>query len=354
MDFTPALGRLYGRPVTPLDVVTLKGDASSRRYHRLVLPAGLPEPTLVAMELPEDATRSDELTAGAPPPELPFLTVQRDFLARGLRVPAVRLAAVAERLILLEDLGDETLERRLLASEPAGRERWYEAAVDLLAAMHDAWREIPAGCLAATRAFDVTLLRSELDHYREWGLEAWTGRVLPAPLRAALDAEFDALAADLAALPTGFVHRDYQSRNLMVLGAEPTDANLAIIDFQDALTGPRVYDLVALLADSYLDRSDDLVERLAQRYARRRGLDAGPVLAELHLVAVQRKLKDGGRFVFIDRVRHNPSFLPHVELSFALVRRHLARLPDRARLAELLAAADPRRFGPDAPAASAG
>ena len=104
------------------------------------------------------------------------------------------------------------------------------------------------------------------------------------------------------------MHRDYQSRNLMVRAGEA----LCWIDFQDALLGPRVYDLVALLNDSYQVFDRAFVEARLDDYARARGLDAAERAAlgrEFDLVTVQRKLKDAGRFVFIDRVKQNPSFL---------------------------------------------
>jgi len=331
----------------PRDVVgfeTLKGDASSRRYHRVVLAPGVPPERLIVMELPADALQSDEATAGGPPRELPFLNVCRHLAAAGVRVPEVYLDAVADGAVLLEDLGDETFARRIAEVGGGGMEAWYGAAVDLLAGLHAAMWPIPAGCEAARREFDVALLRWELDHYREWGAEALLGPLDPVR-RARLDAAFDTLAVEIAQLPRGFVHRDYQSRNLMVTGDAPLPASLAVIDFQDALAGPRVYDLVALLNDSYVDVPFDLQRRIIARYAARRDLDAAALAREFDLVTVQRKLKDGGRFVFIDRVRGNPAFLPFVDVSFSRVRAALGRLEGHGPLKAALAAADPERFG---------
>ena len=195
----------------------------------------------------------------------------------------------------------------------------------------------------ATRAFDEKLLRWELDHFREWGLDARDKALDPAE-RAELDAIFDRLAARIAAWPRGFVHRDYQSRNLMVL--EPGDAlDVVWIDFQDALLGPRVYDLVALLNDSYQEFDRAFVEARLDDFAVAAGLDRAGREAighEFDVVTVQRKLKDAGRFVFIDRVKKNPSFLRFVEPTLAKVRGALDRLahePDMRELARLVARA---------------
>ncbi len=124
------------------------------------------------------------------------------------------------------------------------------------------------------------------------------------------------------------MHRDYQSRNLLVRPG----GGLCWIDFQDALLGPRVYDLVALLNDSYQSFDRAFVEARLDDYARALGpLGTGERASlgrQFDLVTVQRKLKDAGRFVFIDRVKGNGSFLQFVEPTIAKVRSSLARLAD--------------------------
>src|ERR1700759_4111346 len=115
------------------------------------------------------------------------------------------------------------------------------------------------------------------------------------------------------------------------------------IDFQGALLGPRVYDLVALLNDSYQKFDRPFVEARLDEYARHVGLDAAARAEggrDFDRVTVQRKLKDAGRFVFIDRVKKNPSFLKFVEPTIAKARKSLARLEDEddmSALSKLLA-----------------
>ena len=239
--------------------------------------------------------------------------------------------------MVLEDLGDEMLETRLLAGAPA--RPLYEAAVDQLARLRAAAEARPAGCVAFGRGFDAELYRWELDHFLEWGLEAWKGGRLAAAERAVVDGAFDRIAAALAAEPRGFTHRDYQSRNLMVLPA----GEQAVIDFQDALLGPRQYDLVALLRDSYVELDAPLVEAMLRRYLEALAAAGGPRLdwapfrATFDLLTVQRKLKDAGRFVFIDRVKGNPGFLPSIPASLRYVREAFARRPELAELQAVLA-----------------
>jgi aminoglycoside/choline kinase family phosphotransferase len=328
-----AAGRVTGRDASGWPVRRLAGHASMRSYWRV----GEPGASLVVMVMPPDA-RPEEATSGGPPGRDPFVDVQGYLARTGVRVPAIHAFLEPERLMVLEDLGDDMLETRLLAGDPAGP--LYEAAVDQLARLRArAERDPDPSCVAFRRGFDRELYRWELDHFREWLLEAWKGRTLAPAERAEVDRVFDRMAAGLAAEPRGFTHRDYQSRNLMVLpGGEQ-----AVIDFQDALQGPRQYDLVALLRDSYVELPAALVDRMITRYVGRLAAEGGPALdpdafrSTFDLLTVQRKLKDAGRFVFIDRVRGNPGFLPSIPASLRYVRDALARRPDLASLQEILA-----------------
>jgi hypothetical protein len=300
-------------------------------------------PSHVVMVLPPDA-KPEEVTKGGAPATDPFVDVQA-FLSRlGARVPGI-LAFFQDDprggLMVLEDLGDEMLETRLVAGNPAGP--LYERAIDQLARIRAGAERIQqrdgARCVAFARAFDHDLYLWELDHFREWLLEAWKGARLSPTEREVVDREFDRIARALDAEPKGFTHRDYQSRNLMVLPS----GEQAVIDFQDALLGPRQYDLVALLRDSYVELEQPFVEAMLRRYLERLAgeggprLDYGPFREVFDLLTVQRKLKDAGRFVYIDRVKKNPSFLVSIPASLRYVRDAFARRPDLAELQAVLA-----------------
>jgi aminoglycoside/choline kinase family phosphotransferase len=227
--------------------------------------------------------------------------------------------------------------------EPASKRDVYRVAVRDLARAQQKLADLPEGSIVRTRAFDEDLLRWEVDHFREWGLEA-RGLRLSSTDRATFDAVADRLARRIAGWTRGFVHRDYQSRNLMVVpspNGEPFA--LAWVDFQDALLGPRVYDLVALLSDSYQEFEPEFIRERLDEYASHMGLGAearGAVGREFDLVTVQRKLKDAGRFIFIDRTKNNPSFLPFVEPTIAKARAALARLHDDDDMRSLAAVLD--------------
>ena len=316
-----------------LPVKKLKGDASNRSYYRVGN-----FPSWVVMVMPTDGVKSEEKTKGEAPTELPFVNVQRYLKNLGVRVPAILKYEPAQGLMILEDLGDVTFEKAQSQSAEA-REKYYGRAIDLLAQMRaKAEQTRDDGCLAFTRAFDTELYDWELHHFREYGLEARYGVTPTEAERARLNELFLGLAKQLDAEPKGLTHRDYQSRNLMVKSDE-----LVVIDFQDALQGPRQYDLVALLRDSYVELDRPFIEKMLDRYRQSFAAAGGPQLDRARfievfdLLTIQRKLKDSGRFEFIDRMKKNPDFLPYVQPSLGYVRAAFERVPAMNELRELIA-----------------
>jgi aminoglycoside/choline kinase family phosphotransferase len=309
----------------------MPGGASTRTYFR----ARHGETSIVVMFVPD--SKPDEVTAGATPARWPFLEVRELLASRSVRVPAIIAEACESGFIAIEDLGDLTLAAYLEAN-PERRAEVYGAAVRDLAAAQGALTELPHDSIVKSRAFDRSLLRWEIDHFREWALEA-RGRTLSPADRALFDGIAERLAVRIAGFDRTFVHRDYQSRNIMVKTRADGGPELVWIDFQDALMGPRVYDLVALLGDSYQSFTREFVEARHADYAAAADLSSerARIGREFDLVTVQRKLKDAGRFVFIDRVRKNPDFLCYVEPTIEKVFAALERLSDEPDMRDLRA-----------------
>ena len=302
-----------------VSVSEMPGGASTRRYFRVALPGK----TAVAMFVPEGG-KPEEIAKETAHHRWPFLEVRDLLHASGVDVPALYAEDQDNGWLLLEDLGDDTLANYLAKNEPA-RERLYRRAVTDLARAQKRLEKLPTDSIVATRAFDADLLRWEIDHFREWGLEA-RGHHLSAEDRRTFDEVAGRLANRIASWPRGFVHRDYQSRNLMVRPEE----SLCWIDFQDALLGPRVYDLVALLNDSYQTFDRAFVEGRLNEYAAAMGIEnRGEIVEQFDYVTVQRKLKDAGRFVFIERTKGNDSFLRFVTPTIRKVSEALGRLSSR-------------------------
>src|SRR5512142_2891101 len=175
-----AVHRVTGRDTSRAPVRRLAGHASMRSYWRV----GSPPESHVVMVLPAER-KPEEVTKGGAPAVDPFVDVQRYLAGIGVRVPAVRAFYEPEGLMVLEDLGDEMLETRLLAGVPP--QEPYPRAIDALARRRAAAEQRPEGCVAFTRAFDYDLYHWELLHFLEWGLEAWKGARLSPAERAVVD-----------------------------------------------------------------------------------------------------------------------------------------------------------------------
>lgn len=314
----------FGGP--PEAVEPMVGGASSRKYFRVTVPGGA---KAVVMFVPDGLT-PDEASKETNT-RWPFLEVHELLTKARIDVPKIYADASKDGYLLLEDLGDRTL-AQVLEIDPSQKDALYKRAVSDLVAAQLHLKPLAEGTIVATRRFDEELLRWEIDHFREWALEA-RGVTLPEQVRGRFDRLATALAREVAAMATAVVHRDYQSRNLMVR----EDGSIVWIDFQDALIGPRVYDLVALLNDSYQTFDPAFVGQRIVEAAEAQGLRPDILAFEFHLVTVQRKLKDAGRFVFIDRVKGNPNFLPFVEPTLKKVRRSMAAIGSKHPVIEELA-----------------
>jgi aminoglycoside/choline kinase family phosphotransferase len=238
----------------------------------------------------------------------------------------------------LEDLGDATLEVVLRDQTIEAWGQFYRRAIDeLLSIQIRESKKQDGRCIAFGRAFDVPLLMWEFDHFLEYGIEARHGKAIPEPDRSRIRVLFQEISERLAKEPRCLTHRDYHSRNLVVQGDR-----IRVLDFQDALMGPYQYDLASLLRDSYVTLPEGLVDSLIDYYLNRReALEGVPIDHDyfreiFDLMSIQRNLKAAGRFVYIDRVKHNPLFLPYVAPTLGYVKRNLSRYPALESLGQLL------------------
>lgn len=332
------LSQLLKQPVA--EVKKLFGDASYRTYWRAQLENGK---TFVIMAMPEGRMSvSEEVTnLKEKPDEIPYINVQKYLRSLDLPVPEILLFSEPDRWLVLEDLGDTKLWDVVANAQPSERERWYKKAIDLLINLQNkTFADINTSrmkspdtlpCIAVLRSFDATLFNWEFDHFWEYYFQLQTSKSkLQKKDEEIFKKETRKITEELCNLPQSFTHRDYQSRNLMV-----RDDRLTILDFQDALMGPQVYDVVCLLRDSYVDLTPQL-DALISYYCEQSGEDLKEFRRAFDLQTVQRKLKDSGRFVFIDRVKKNPNFLPFIPVSMGYVRQALERLPEYSELYALL------------------
>ncbi len=306
-------------------VVPLTGDASDRRYFRL---------------LPRDGHSLVLALHGAPFDfeTLAFANVARLFAQVPLPIPAILGHAGELGVLVVQDLGDVTLQAHLGAASPGEHAALYRQAVGFIASLQRRGQELVSPAYAPYRvAFDLEKLTWELEFFTKHFIEAYRGVTIPPAAKAALADEWAAIAGELSAEPRVLCHRDYHSRNLML-----HEGQLFIIDFQDARLGPDTYNLVSLLRDSYVDIDADTLEELIAYFLAIQGRDAaGPradFRARFDLMALQRNLKALGTFGYQTATRQNPVYIQYIPRTLRYARTNLTKYPRFARLHDLLAA----------------
>ncbi len=304
-------------------VVPLTGDASDRRYFRVLITDG-PSIVLSLYSAPFDFSK------------MSFVNVARLLERMPVPIPTVIGHAEDIGLLALEDLGDVTLQAHLGAASGAEHAALYREAVALIATLQKRGAELASpDYIPYTVAFDVEKLTWELDFFIKHFVEAYRGVVIGPAAREELGREFAVLIEELASEPRVLCHRDYHSRNLML-----HHGKLYIIDFQDARMGPDTYDLVSLLRDSYVDLPEQTVDDLIAYFLAVKGetAEAGRFRKRFDMMALQRNLKALGTFGYQTTARRNPVYIQYIPRTLRHVRNNLEQLPRFARLRELLAA----------------
>jgi len=278
-------------------IAPLAGDASFRRYFRVHSASG---ETAVLMDAPPDKEDSK-----------PFLAIAAHLNGLGFAAPRTLAADLEAGLILLEDFGDARV-GLVLATEPARETSVYEAAVDILAALH----QHPPG---AVRPYDEAELLREARLFPDWYLPAVGCAEAPG-----YDTAWEALWPLVKAEPPVLVLRDYHADNLMILPRSGQQA-LGLLDFQDALAGHPAYDLASLLQDIRRTVSPALEAAMIARYLAARDVDPDAFRTAYDILAAQRNIKILGVFTRLyvrDGKAGYPAFHPRL---WALVHANLAR-----------------------------
>jgi aminoglycoside/choline kinase family phosphotransferase len=218
----------------------IPGDASFRRYFRVMCEGK----TLIAVDAPPG---QENMAA--------FVAIAEAFAARGLCVPRVFKVDYEQGFMLLSDLGDIQY-LRVLNSQNA--QLLYSTALHALCNLQGC-EEVSGWQLLD---FNEQLLLKELEVFKEWYLLRHLGLDLTAAEHDMLTQAFVKLQLSAQEQPQVCVHRDYHSRNLMLLA----DGHVGIIDFQDAVRGPVTYDLVSLLRDCYIAWPNSCVQDWVLQY----------------------------------------------------------------------------------------
>jgi aminoglycoside/choline kinase family phosphotransferase len=306
-------------------------DASFRRYFRVQNAGGRRGTSLIVMDAPPDKEDCR-----------PFVQVAGLLARAGAHVPEILQQDLSRGFLLLSDLGDTTYLSALQKGEEP--DALYRDAIAALIMMQGASRP---GVLPE---YDRALLERELRLFPDWYVARQLGRDLSPAQRQALEQAFESVMANNLAQPRVYVHRDYHSRNLMVVS--PPDKTPGILDFQDAVYGPITYDLVSLLRDAYIAWPEARVIDWCVRYwdgARKAGLpvnaDFAAFYRDFEWMGVQRQLKVVGIFARLCHRDGKQAYLRDQPLVMSYLRKACSRYAELAPLARLLDELDPAASG---------
>ena len=287
----------------------ISGDASFRKYYRAA--------NRIWVDAPPETEKNREFIDNAQ-------ALQRTNIA----APVVHHADLEQGFLCVSDLGDNSLLSRLNDESVSA---WYWQALQLLPQLTNIKLELPV--------FDAEFMARENSIFPEWLLEKHLQLTLSAAEKELLAETFALLTTNNLQQPQVVMHRDFHSRNLMVLA----DESLAVIDFQDMVLGPLTYDAVSLLKDCYCRWPDAVIEQgVAQAYQlySESGLLSDVPYAQfvqwLDLTGMQRHLKAAGIFTRLYHRDGKSGYLKDIPRTLGYVRDVAARYPQLATFAAWL------------------
>lgn len=319
-----AEGEVTLTPLTP--------DASSRRYYRV--------------NILGDRSYILSTEDSFDPLKQPFLLMQQLLSSKGVPVPEIFGCLGPKGLILQEDFGDTSLQDKILGvgswsnnskvgpvlgpKEWAARAEWSRKAVDQIINIQSIKKNKE---FAAAPCFGLSFDQAKLGF--EWGW-TWT-HLIEGFLEHQLDVNqiqnwvtvTQQISEHLEAKASVLAHRDFHSRNLMVVGDQ-----LGIIDFQDARMASRYYDLVSLLYDSYLPFSAEMETEVLDyfNYQSKQKFIAD----EYYDQALQRVFKALGSFASFYKLKGDARYLKYIRPTLNLLRHILKQHSKRSGLESIV------------------
>lgn len=307
------------------EVFRLAGDASTRKYYRVICNDSTW--ALMSWDPFEDEA------------SYPFLNVLEHFKKHGVHVPKVHAIAGHLGLVLLEDLGDLTLERKFWENQDQSLALpFYRKTVDELVKIHTHASKLTSPKPVCQRVeFDKEKFLWELNYAKTHLLKGLCELELSPTINDELDQVFDQLATYLANEPKVVCHRDFHSRNVMLkLG------RTYIIDFQDARLGPRAYDLVSLMYDSYVDLNSEMKSLVLDHYISQlpdldqKVCESDQFSEAFSFQIIQRCFKACGSFASFYQTRGDTRYLKYLLPTLRTVATEAAYHPQFRMLSQLL------------------
>jgi aminoglycoside/choline kinase family phosphotransferase len=306
-------------PVSQIECMLLKGDASDRNYYRAkyVLKSSPEMPrSVIIMQLAKLKAEPD------------FNSMQKFLRNLDIPVPDIFHFDAKHGLLFLMDCGDTHLVDKI-TEEPKKTVFWYQKAIDIIVTFHiRATDTITPDSPAHSLFFDEEKLLWEMDFMLEHYVQGMLMCASTKDQTNKVRESFRTLCKTLSKEDRVFTHRDYHSRNIMI-----HNGKLKVIDFQDARMGPCQYDLVSLLKDSYVVLNESVRSELLEYYIECMEQNGREVIREpfykiFEWMSLQRNLKAIGTFAYQHKVLGNDRYLQYIEPTLDYLRQTLGNRRD--------------------------
>ncbi|MEP1444822.1 MAG: phosphotransferase [Paraglaciecola sp.] len=269
-----------------LDIVS--GDAGFRRYYRFAYG----DRSIIAVDAPPKSEDTSQ-----------YIAVGQSYREKGLKVPEIYAYDLEQGFYLQQDFGNKLFSEML--SEDSCDELYLKALANIPVIQH---------CLSTEKGplpfHDEAFVDRELGLFNDWLLDQYLQLTLTSAEEKMLSMVFEQVKESCLMQPKVGMHRDYHSRNLMLLEND----EIGVIDFQDAVVGPITYDAVSLLRDSYQDWPKEKVQQWLKNWHRQYypqyPWDEFKIWFDC--AGMQRQIKIAGIFARLCLRDNKPSFLADI------------------------------------------
>ncbi len=308
---------------TEFQIDAASEDASFRSYYRITTASM----TYILMDAPPEHEDCR-----------PFVAVSQLLSASQVKVPELFATDYEQGFLLLSDFGN-LLYLAVLVDDKQSHQSLYSTAIDSILKMQatvDANLQLPP--------YDHELLMTEMQLFNEWFIGKHLDLKLDTKELEILEDTFALLCQNAHEQPQAMVHRDYHSRNLMVLDK---DNDPGVIDFQDAVYGPFTYDLASLLKDCYISWPAEIVEMHCRHFLQayndqfNTNIEFSQLMRWFELMAAQRHLKAIGIFCRLNYRDGKAGYLNDIPLTMNYLLKTAAKYPELAVFSQLLQSIQP-------------
>ena len=269
-------------------------DASFRTYYRITYNEG----TDILMHAPPDKETLTDV-----------IKINSKLESANITVPKIKEVNEDLGLILMSDFGKKVYLNNL------NDETVFCLYTDAIDVIHNMQNNITTSDLSY---FDIQEQKNEINLFIDWFLKNHIGYDDKKLDGMGIKEILTNLLGKIDEIPKKFIHRDYHSRNLMLL----EKGNPGVLDYQDAMTGPITYDLVSLLKDCYIKWDDELVKKMSKTYYQR--LDLGTSFDVFNywfdITGLQRHLKAIGIFSRLNYRDNKPAYMNDIPRTLSYIR----------------------------------